>query len=39
MVTPRGFIGIKNKWQNIQLPPIGKITWNLEEIWEENENP
>ena len=31
--NPDAYIGIKNKWQNIELPPMGSILWNIDEIW------
>lgn len=33
LVAPEGFIGYKNKIQNVIMPPSGKIFWNLDEIW------
>ena len=31
--TPYGYVGVKNKWQNIYVPPAGTSLWNIEEIW------
>lgn len=31
--TPYGFVGVKNKWQNIFVPSAGTTLWNIEEIW------
>ncbi|MGF1484697.1 MAG: ABC transporter substrate-binding protein [Opitutales bacterium] len=33
MVTPTSFVGIKNEWQNVNIPPSGSILWNLDELW------
>ncbi len=35
MMTPYGYSGIKNKWQNVIVPPSGSILWNLDELWTE----
>lgn len=32
--TPYGFVGIKNKWQNIYVPSAGTSLWNIEAVWE-----
>lgn len=32
--TPYAYTGIKNKWQNIYVPSAGTSTWNIEVIWE-----
>lgn len=32
--TPYGYVGIKNKWQNIFVPSAGTTLWNIDEIWE-----
>jgi len=33
LVAPEGYVGIKNRWRNIEIPPAGAVTWNIEEIW------
>lgn len=33
LITPNAYAGIKNKWQNVEVPAIGSITWNLDEFW------
>ena len=33
LVTPTSFVGIKNKWENIVIPPAGSALWNLEALW------
>ncbi len=33
--SPYGYVGIKNKWQNIYVPGAGSGLWNMEEIWDE----
>jgi peptide/nickel transport system substrate-binding protein len=34
LITPNAYAGIKNKWQNLAIPAIGSLIWNLHEIWE-----
>lgn len=33
LVTPNAYAGIKNRWQNVRLPPLGSILWNIDELW------
>ena len=33
LITPNAYAGIKNKWQNVEVPAIGSVTWNLDELW------
>lgn len=33
LVTPSAYAGIKNRWQNVRIPPLGSITWNMDELW------
>lgn len=33
LVTPNSYVGIKNKWQNIEVPKMGSLIWNLDELW------
>ncbi len=33
LVTPNSYVGLKNKWQNIEIPKIGSLIWNLDELW------
>jgi peptide/nickel transport system substrate-binding protein len=33
LVTPNAYAGIKNRWQNVRIPPLGFITWNIDELW------
>lgn len=28
-----GYVGVKNKWKNIFIPPTGSLFWNVDEIW------
>ena len=35
--TPHSFVGIKNKWKNIYIPSSGSILWNIDEIWEDED--
>jgi peptide/nickel transport system substrate-binding protein len=33
LVTPNAYAGIGNEWRNVQVPPLGSIVWNLDELW------
>lgn len=33
LVNPLTYSGIKNRWRNVQVPPLGSIIWNLDELW------
>ncbi len=33
LVTPNAYSGIQTRWQNVRLPPLGLITWNIDELW------
>ena len=33
LVTPNSYVGIKNRWQNIEVPKLGSLIWNLDELW------
>lgn len=35
LVTPNEYTGIRNRWQNVQVTPLGGIGWNLESLWAE----
>ncbi len=34
LTTPMSYSGIQKKWQNVRVPPLGSIIWNLEELYE-----
>ena len=36
LITPNAYAGIGNEWQNVRVPPLGDITWNLDELWRIN---
>lgn len=36
LVTPNAYAGIGNEWRNVEVPPIGSIIWNLDELWRVN---
>lgn len=36
LVTPNAYAGMQNRWQNIQVPPLGPIIWNIDELWLED---
>jgi peptide/nickel transport system substrate-binding protein len=33
LVTPNAYAGIKNRWQNVRVPPLDSILWNIDEFW------
>jgi peptide/nickel transport system substrate-binding protein len=33
LVTPEAYAGIKNRWQNVRVPPMDSILWNIDELW------
>ncbi len=33
LVTPNSYYGIKNRWQNVQIPPLGSPEWSLEAFY------
>src|SRR5690606_4974544 len=33
LVTPSTYVGIKNRWQNLNLPSLGSPIWNLDTLW------
>jgi peptide/nickel transport system substrate-binding protein len=37
VVTPHQYQAIRNKWQNVRVPPSGPLIWNLEELWTEQQ--
>jgi peptide/nickel transport system substrate-binding protein len=38
LITPMSYSGISNKWQNIKVPPIGSIIWNIDELYQEDKD-
>jgi peptide/nickel transport system substrate-binding protein len=38
MVDGYGYSGVKNKWQNVRVPPSGALLWNLDELWTNQPN-
>lgn len=33
LVTPNSYVGIKNRWKNLDLPTLGSAIWNLDVLW------
>ncbi len=33
LVTPNTYVGIKNRWKNLDLPSLGSPIWNLDTLW------
>jgi peptide/nickel transport system substrate-binding protein len=35
LVTSNEYVGLRNRWRNVQPTPIGGVLWNLEALWAE----
>lgn len=35
LVTSNEYVGLRNRWQNVQPTPLGGVLWNLEALWAE----
>lgn len=35
LVSPKDYVGYRNRWQNIDPTPLGGVTWNMESLWAE----
>jgi peptide/nickel transport system substrate-binding protein len=35
LVSPKDFVGYRNRWQNVDPTPLGGVTWNEESLWAE----
>lgn len=35
LVTANDYVGVRNRWQNIKVAPLGGVTWNMESLWAE----
>ncbi len=33
LVTPNAYAGLKNRWNNVEIPTMGSVVWNIDEIW------
>jgi peptide/nickel transport system substrate-binding protein len=33
LVSPKDFVGYRNRWQNVDPAPLGGVTWNEESLW------
>jgi peptide/nickel transport system substrate-binding protein len=33
LVTANAYVGLKDRWKNIRIPPLGSLVWNLDELW------
>lgn len=33
LITPNAYAGIKNRWRNVQIPSLGSMIWNIDELW------
>lgn len=36
LTTPMSYSGIKSKWVNVEVPPLGSIIWNIDELYEKD---
>lgn len=34
LTAPMSYSGIRKKWRNVKIPPVGSIIWNIEELYE-----
>ncbi len=37
LIAPMSYSGISKKWDNVKIPPIGSIIWNIEELFDASE--
>lgn len=37
LVTPNAYAGVRNRWRNVRVPPADSITWNIDELWLEDD--
>ncbi len=35
LVTSNEYVGLRNRWQNVQPTPLGGVLWNLDALWAE----
>jgi len=35
LVSPKDYMGYRNRWRNIDPAPLGGVTWNMEALWAE----
>lgn len=35
LVSPKDYVGHRNRWRNLQPTPLGGVTWNMESLWAE----
>ncbi len=33
LITPNAYVGIKNRWKNLEIPRVGSVLWNLDCVW------
>jgi peptide/nickel transport system substrate-binding protein len=33
LLTPHAYAGVKTKWRNVQIPPMGSVIWNIDELY------
>ena len=33
LVTPHAYVGLKNRWQNVRIPSMGSVIWNIDELY------
>lgn len=34
LITPMSYSGVSKKWENVRVPPIGSVIWNIDELYE-----
>lgn len=35
LVTENDYVGVRDRWQNIETAPLGGVLWNMESVWAE----
>lgn len=33
LITPHAYVGLKNKWNNVHIPSMGSVIWNIDELY------
>lgn len=33
LITPNAYAGLKNRIQNVDIPPLGSVLWNIDSVW------
>ncbi|WP_291319400.1 ABC transporter substrate-binding protein [Desulfonatronospira sp.] len=33
LVTPHAYVGLKDRWENVRIPAMGSVIWNIDELY------